>query len=70
MQRPPNVSKRGVIELLVKTAVQTYAQGFQARHESEYDNPKGMLNMKIHNVFITQKETGVHCLIEMSEGQT
>src|SRR5260370_20647257 len=52
MQSPANISKKEVIELLVKTAVQTYAQGFQARHESEYDNPEGTLNVKIHNVFI------------------
>lgn len=52
MQDSVHVSKREVIQLLVKTAVQTYAQGFQARHEAEYDDPEGTLNMKIHNVFI------------------
>jgi hypothetical protein len=52
MRDSVNVSKKEVIQLLVKTAVQTYAQGFQARHIAEYDNPEGTLNMKIHNVFI------------------
>lgn len=40
------------IRVLVHTAVESYAQGFQARHETEVDNPKGIINMKIHNVFI------------------
>ncbi len=29
-----------------------YAEGFQLRHESEVDNPNGVINMKIHNIFI------------------
>lgn len=40
------------IQTLVQTAVESYAQGFQARHEAEVDNPEGIINMKIHNVFI------------------
>jgi len=40
------------IKTLVHTAVESYAQGFQARHEAEVDNPEGIINMKIHNVFI------------------
>ncbi|MEJ5272939.1 MAG: TdeIII family type II restriction endonuclease [Spirochaetota bacterium] len=40
------------IKTLVHTAVESYAQGFQARHEGEVDNPEGTINMKIHNVFI------------------
>src|SRR5689334_1932971 len=48
----PSKCNKQVIELLVQTAVENYAQGFQARHELEYDNPNGTLNMKIHNVFI------------------
>ena len=43
---------RETIRALVHTAVESYAQGFQARHEAEVDNPKGIINMKIHNVFI------------------
>jgi hypothetical protein len=52
MQNPANVTNKEVIELLVQTAIETYAQGFQTRHELEYDNPNGTLNMKIHKVFI------------------
>jgi hypothetical protein len=40
------------IKTLVHTAVESYAQGFRARHEGEVDNPEGVINMKIHNVFI------------------
>lgn len=48
MQAP---SKK-TIKALVHTAVESYAKGFQARHEGEKDNPEGTINMKIHNVFI------------------
>jgi hypothetical protein len=40
------------VRALVHMAVESYAQGFQARREAEVDNPKGVINMKIHNVFI------------------
>src|SRR3989344_2500341 len=40
------------IKVLVHTAVESYAQGFQARHEGEFEDPEGTINMKIHNVFI------------------
>lgn len=52
MQNPPNVTNKEVIQILVQTAIETYAQGFQARHEIEFNNPDGTINMKIHNVFI------------------
>jgi len=35
-----------------KRQVESYAEGVKARHEGEVDNPKGVINMKIHNVFI------------------
>ena len=41
-----------VIRGLVRTAVQSYAAGFQDRHEGEVEDPDGTINMKIHNVFI------------------
>jgi hypothetical protein len=41
-----------VIRKLVKTAVESYAEGFETRHITEYDDPNGTINMKIHNVFI------------------
>jgi len=43
---------KNTIKTLVHTAVESYAKGFQARHEGEVDNPEGTINMKIHNVFI------------------
>lgn len=46
------LDKKEAIRSLVHTAVESYAEGFQARHEGEVENPEGTLNMKIHNVFI------------------
>jgi len=46
------ISTEEAIKHLVGTAVDAYAQGFQSRHEAEFDNPDGVINMKIHNVFI------------------
>ncbi len=46
------LNKKEAIRSLVHTAVEAYAEGFQARHEGEIDDPEGTLNMKIHNVFI------------------
>lgn len=40
------------IRAIVGAEVDGYAVGFRARHEAEIDNPKGTINMKIHNVFI------------------
>jgi len=48
----PKLDKKEAIRSLVHTAVESYAEGFQARHEGEIDNPEGTLNMKIHNIFI------------------
>ncbi len=47
-----SVTDESAIRALVHTAVESYATGFQARHEGEVDDPNGTLNMKIHNVFI------------------
>lgn len=52
MQNSAKLTNKEVIRLLVQTAIENYAQGFQARHEIEYDDPDGTINMKIHNVFI------------------
>lgn len=46
------LNKKEAIKSIVRTAVESYAAGFQARHEGEVDNPNGVINMKIHNVFI------------------
>jgi hypothetical protein len=40
------------ISSIVKSSVMAYAEGFECRHVGEVDNPEGVINMKIHNVFI------------------
>jgi len=47
-----SLPKSEAIKSLVYTAVESYAAGFQGRHEGEKDDPEGTINMKIHNVFI------------------
>jgi len=47
-----NTTEKKIIQALVHTAVESYAKGFKARHEAEVDNPQGIINMKVHNVFI------------------
>src|SRR5207248_5334844 len=61
MQNPANVTNKEVIQLLVQTAIENYAQGFQTRHELEYNDPDGTLNMKIHNVFIAALGPEIQC---------
>lgn len=46
------ISKEGAIREIVRMAVQGYAAGFSMRHISEIDDEDGVINMKIHNVFI------------------
>ena len=46
------LEKKEAIQSIVRTAVEAYATGFRARHEGEVDNPNGVINMKIYNVFI------------------
>jgi hypothetical protein len=46
------VDKEKAIRGIVKTAVQAYASGFEARHLAERSNPNGTINMKVHNPFI------------------
>lgn len=47
-----NLTEKKVIRALVNTAVESYADVFRARHEAEFENPEGIINMKVHNVFI------------------
>ncbi len=47
------MSKEKLINAIVKTSVEQFAVGFRARHESEFENPEGTINSKIHNVFIS-----------------
>jgi hypothetical protein len=48
----PSLTSEVAIKALVRNAVKSFAAGFRARHEGEFTNPNGTLNMKIHNVFI------------------
>jgi len=49
---PEKIDKERAIRVLVKDSVEIFASTFKDRHEAEVDNPDGVLNMKIHNVFI------------------
>lgn len=40
------------IRAIVASSVQSFAEGFAARHLEDKDNEEGIINMKIHNVFI------------------
>lgn len=46
------IDKELAIRQLVKSAVESYSTGFSTRHISEFNNPEGTINSKIHNVFI------------------
>ncbi len=62
------MDKLDTIEVIVATAVQSFASGFKGRHEGEIDNPEGTINMKIHNVFIEAlgKETQYYSALARS----
>ncbi len=46
------MAKEQEIRDIVRYAVRFFACGFSQRHLAEVDNPEGVINMKIHNVFI------------------
>jgi len=46
------LDKKEAIRSIVHASVESFAVGFQGRHEGELEDPEGTLNMKIHNVFI------------------
>lgn len=46
------IDKEKAIRSIVSSAVQSYASGFSMRHLAEVDDENGVINMKIHNVFI------------------
>ncbi|MDR0603888.1 MAG: TdeIII family type II restriction endonuclease [Bacteroidales bacterium] len=52
MNTERKISSEKAIRELVASNVRTFAQTFSERHISEFDDPDGTLNMKIHNVFI------------------
>lgn len=47
-----NVNKERAIRAIVGSCIECYASGFSDRHISEVNNDDGVINMKIHNVFI------------------
>lgn len=47
-----NVHKEREIRAIVSCAIKTYANGFSMRHLAEVNDENGVINMKIHNVFI------------------
>lgn len=46
------INKEKAIRSIVASAVTGYASGFSMRHLSEVEDEDGVINMKIHNVFI------------------
>ena len=44
--------KEKAIRAIVSGSVKAYANGFSTRHIAELDDENGVINMKIHNVFI------------------
>ena len=46
------VDKEKAIRAIVRSDIESYARTFAGRHISEVDNEDGVINMKIHNVFV------------------
>lgn len=46
------IDKERAIRSIVSGAVKSYANGFSTRHLAEVNDENGVINMKIHNVFI------------------
>jgi len=46
------VNPESSIRQIVRSSIEAFAGGFKARHVGQIDNPNGVINMKIHNVFI------------------
>lgn len=46
------IVKEQAIRSIVSASVKSYANGFSMRHLAEAEDPNGVINMKIHNVFI------------------
>ena len=51
-KKQKKIDLKEAIKALVRSSVEAFAKGFEARHLGEVDNPSGTINMKIHNVFI------------------
>ena len=46
------IDKERAIRAIVSSTVRSYANGFSTRHLAEVDDENGVINMKIHNIFI------------------
>lgn len=53
-----SIDKERAIRGIVSSAVKSYANGFSTRHLAEVDDENGVINMKIHNVFIAALGVG------------
>lgn len=53
------INKEKAIRSIVSGAVKSYANGFSTRHLAEVDDENGVINMKIHNVFIAALGTEI-----------
>ena len=47
-----NIDKEKAIRGIISSTVKAYANGFSTRHLAEVNDENGVINMKIHNVFI------------------
>lgn len=47
-----SILKEKAIRVIVSNAVTSYANGFSTRHLAEVNDENGVINMKIHNIFI------------------
>lgn len=52
MLEPSFIDKEKAIRSIVSSTVKSYANGFSTRHIADVSNENGVINMKIHNVFI------------------
>ena len=43
---------RTAVQEVVVEGVQNFADSFRARHEGQVDDPDGVINMKVHNIFV------------------
>lgn len=56
---PGIIDKERAIRSIVGSSVRSYANGFSTRHLAEVNDENGVINMKIHNVFIAALGTEI-----------
>ena len=52
-----DIQKKNAIEIVVDTAIQSFAEGLISRYSSEVDDVNGVINMKKNNCFIAELGT-------------